>query len=67
MRARDTGAVRRVAVESPVYAYAKLLFESLGHELVGVHLDPFAGLDLDAWGRALATRATPPASPRSTS
>ncbi|MGE5183658.1 MAG: PLP-dependent aminotransferase family protein, partial [Acidobacteriota bacterium] len=49
-------AVRRVAVESPVYAYAKLLFESLGHELVGLHLDPFAGLDLDAWDRALAHR-----------
>ena len=47
-------ATRRVAVESPVYAYAKLLFESLGHELVGLHLDPFAGIDLDAWDRALA-------------
>src|SRR6476646_9620176 len=35
-------AVRRVAIESPVYAYAKLLFESLGHELVGLPLDPFA-------------------------
>ena len=35
-------AVRRIAVESPVYAYAKLLFESLGHELVGLPLDPFA-------------------------
>ncbi len=49
-------AVRRVAVESPVYAYAKLLFESLGHELVGLHLDPFAGIDLAAWDRALATK-----------
>lgn len=49
-------AVRRVAVESPVYAYAKLLFESLGHELVGLHLDPFTGIDLDAWDRALARR-----------
>ena len=49
-------AVRRVAVESPVYAYAKLLFESLGHELVGLHLDPFAGIDLAAWDRALAAR-----------
>jgi DNA-binding transcriptional MocR family regulator len=48
--------VRRVAVESPVYAYAKLLFESLGHELVGLHLDPFAGIDLAVWDRALATR-----------
>jgi DNA-binding transcriptional MocR family regulator len=49
-------AVRRVAVESPVYAYAKLLFESLGHELVGLHLDPFGGIDLGAWDRALAQR-----------
>ncbi len=45
---------RKIAVESPVYAYAKLLFESLGHELVGLHLDPFAGIDLAAWDRALA-------------
>ena len=49
-------AVKRVAVESPVYAYAKLLFESLGHDLVGLHLDPFGGIDLDAWDRALATK-----------
>jgi 2-aminoadipate transaminase len=49
-------AVRRIAVESPVYAYAKLLFETLGHELVGLHLDPFGGIDLDAWERALATK-----------
>lgn len=48
--------VRRVAVESPVYAYAKLLFQTLGHEIVGLHLDPFTGLDLDAWERALATK-----------
>ncbi len=48
--------VRRIAVETPVYAYAKLLFESLGHELVGLHLDPFAGIDLDAWDRALARK-----------
>ncbi|HET7503225.1 MAG TPA: PLP-dependent aminotransferase family protein [Kofleriaceae bacterium] len=46
---------RRVAVESPVYGYAKLLFESLGHELVGLHLDPFRGLDLERWDRALST------------
>jgi DNA-binding transcriptional MocR family regulator len=48
--------VRRIALESPVYAYAKLLFESLGHERVGLHLDPFSGLDLDAWDRAFAKR-----------
>ncbi len=49
-------ATRRIAVESPVYGYAKLLFENLGHELVGLHLDPFRGIDLDAWDRAFATR-----------
>src|SRR4051812_16221026 len=38
---------KRIAVESPVYGYAKLLFESLGHELVGLHLDPFRGIDLE--------------------
>jgi DNA-binding transcriptional MocR family regulator len=49
-------ATRRVAVESPVYAYAKLLFESLGHEVVGLHLDPFRGIDLERWERAFATK-----------
>jgi 2-aminoadipate transaminase len=49
-------AVRRIAMESPVYAYAKLLFESLGTEIVGLHLDPFKGLDLAAWGKVLATK-----------
>src|SRR5688572_5231876 len=49
-------AVRRIAVESPLYAYAKLLFESLGHELVGLHLDPFKGIELDVWDRALASK-----------
>ncbi|MBX3155412.1 MAG: PLP-dependent aminotransferase family protein [Deltaproteobacteria bacterium] len=49
-------ATPRIALESPVYAYAKLLFESLGHELVGLHLDPFAGIDLGRWDRALATK-----------
>jgi len=49
-------AVKRIAIESPVYAYAKLLFESLGADLVGLHLDPFAGIDLDVWDRALAQK-----------
>jgi 2-aminoadipate transaminase len=31
------------------------LFESLGNELVGLHLDPFGGIDLDLWDRTLAT------------
>jgi DNA-binding transcriptional MocR family regulator len=49
-------AVKRIALESPVYAYAKLLFETLGHDLVGLHLDPFGGIDLALWERQLATR-----------
>ena len=50
-------AHKRIAVESPVYAYASLLFQSMGHELVGLRLDPFSGgLDLAAWDRALATK-----------
>jgi DNA-binding transcriptional MocR family regulator len=52
--ARSLAGRPPIACESPVYAYAKLLFESLGHSLVGLHLDPFAGIDLDAWDRALA-------------
>ena len=47
---------KRIAVESPVYAYAKLLFENLGHELVGLHLDPFRGIDLGVWDRAFARK-----------
>ncbi|MEO8703675.1 MAG: PLP-dependent aminotransferase family protein [Kofleriaceae bacterium] len=47
---------KRIALESPVYAYAKLLFESLGNELVGLHLDPWKGIDLDVWDRALAKK-----------
>jgi DNA-binding transcriptional MocR family regulator len=49
-------AVRKIAMESPVYAYAKLLFESLDAELVALHLDPFAGIDLARWEEALAKR-----------
>ena len=47
--------IRRVAIETPVYAYAKLLFESLHLQLTALPLDPFAGIDLAAWERALAT------------
>ena len=46
--------VRRVAVETPVYAYARHLFESLNLSLTGMRLDPFDGIDLDAWERAIA-------------
>ena len=48
--------VKKIAVESPVYAYAKLLFDSLGHDLVGLPLDPFGGIDLTVWDRALAQK-----------
>jgi 2-aminoadipate transaminase len=47
---------KRIAIESPVYGYAKLLFESLGHELLGLHLDPFRGIDLALWDRAFAQK-----------
>ena len=58
--------VRRVAIETPVYAYAKLLFESLGLQPTGLPVEPFAGLDLAAWDRALAAgrwRARDPTPP----
>jgi GntR family transcriptional regulator/MocR family aminotransferase len=51
-------ATPRVAVETPVYSHARLLFESLGLGLTGLPLDPFAGLDLEAW-EALLTRDRP--------
>lgn len=47
---------KRIALESPIYGYAKLLFQSLGHELVGLHLDPFRGIDLALWDRAFAQK-----------
>jgi 2-aminoadipate transaminase len=40
---------RRVAVESPVYWGARLLFESHGLATTGLRLDPFAGVPLDEW------------------
>ena len=49
-------AARRIAIETPVYPYARLLFESLGVDLVPLPLDPFTGIDLGAWERALAGR-----------
>ncbi len=46
--------IRRIGVETPVYAYARQLFESLGLALTPLRLDPFAGIDLDLWERQLA-------------
>jgi DNA-binding transcriptional MocR family regulator len=45
-----------MAIETPVYAYARLLFENLGVDLVPLKLDPFAGIDLPAWDRAIGER-----------
>ncbi len=49
-------AVRRMGLEDPVYPYARMLFESLGVDLVPLPLDPFTGIDLDAWEKTLAER-----------
>jgi 2-aminoadipate transaminase len=49
-------AVRRIALETPVYAYARMLFETLGVDLVPLRLDPFNGIDLAAWERTIAER-----------
>ena len=46
--------VRRVAVETPVYSYARMLFASLGLGVTGLRLDPFEGPDLARWERELA-------------
>jgi DNA-binding transcriptional MocR family regulator len=40
---------RRIAVENPTYRNARPLFESQGHAVVGLPLDPFTGLPLDEW------------------
>jgi DNA-binding transcriptional MocR family regulator len=47
---------RRIAVEDPVYANARLLFESFGAELTGLRLDPFAGVPLDEWSARIDAR-----------
>jgi DNA-binding transcriptional MocR family regulator len=47
--------VRRVGLENPVYPHARLLFESHGHALTPLPLDPFAGLPLERWESELAT------------
>jgi DNA-binding transcriptional MocR family regulator len=47
--------VHRIALEDPVYPHARALFESHGHALTPLPLDPFGRLPLDRWERALAT------------
>jgi DNA-binding transcriptional MocR family regulator len=49
-----TQAERRVAVESPTYWRARLLFENQGLALTGLPLDPFEGIRLDDWEERLA-------------
>lgn len=41
--------VRRIATEDPVYAHARLLFESHALSMCGLPIDPFGPLDLDLW------------------
>jgi DNA-binding transcriptional MocR family regulator len=50
--------VRRVALENPVYAHARCLFESHELELVPLPLDPFGGLPFERW-EPLLERARP--------
>ena len=47
--------VRRVGLENPVYAHARLLFESHGLALTPLPLDPFAGIPFDRWEADLAS------------
>lgn len=52
MVARAT-ARRSVGLESPVYPHARALFETHGLATVPLRLDPFGGIDLDAWEKTL--------------
>jgi DNA-binding transcriptional MocR family regulator len=49
---------RRIAVENPTYQNARPLFESQGHAVVGLSLDPFEGLPLSHWEEVI-TRERP--------
>ncbi len=46
--------VKRVAIETPTYTQAKLLFRSLGFEITALEVDPFEGVRLDRWEEKLA-------------
>lgn len=50
--------MRRLALENPVYAHARLLFESHGIALTALPLDPFGSVPLDRW-EALLSAAKP--------
>ncbi len=45
--------VRRIALENPVYAHARCLFESHDLKLTPLPLDPFGAIDFDRWERLL--------------
>lgn len=45
---------RVVATEDPVYSLGRQLFAHLGCQLVPLPLDPFRGVELDAWADMLA-------------
>jgi len=47
-------STRTVAIEDPGYRYVVPLLRSLGHRVIGVPLDPFAGIDMHAWSSVLA-------------
>ncbi len=50
--------VRRIAIEDPVYAHARSLFETHGHALTPLPLDPFSRVPLERW-EALLSRDKP--------
>jgi DNA-binding transcriptional MocR family regulator len=50
--------VRRVAVESPTYSHARLLFENAGLNVTSLPFDPFRGIPLDEWEQEIR-RARP--------
>ncbi len=47
---------KTIAAEDPVYANARLLFEGVGAEVVGLRLDPFESVPLDEWAEVFAAR-----------
>lgn len=49
-------AQKKVAIEDPVYSYAKCLFETFDAQLTALRLDPFEGVPLDEWAASLEAR-----------
>ncbi len=46
---------RAIATENPAYGIGKLLFEMNQMKVTGLPLDPFHGIDLEKWDKAIAT------------